>query len=219
MRNVAVARDFVRRIDDHDALALFGEHARALAQHRRFADAGTAQQTDRLAAAQHVEQNVDRAVDGAPDAARQADDLAGAIANRADAVQRLLDAGAVVGAERRDARADVRDVFVRNRRLGEIREVVFETRFGRTPEIEHDFDDLFEVAEPDERLPDREGEDVEELGELPTRGDGLNSEPPILTLHFLKRALSGDLCESFSARRRHSFDHADDLAARRRSGP
>ena len=113
MRNVAVAGDFVRGVDDDDALAIFGKHARALAQHRRLADARAAEQTDRLPAAQHVEQDVDRAVNRAPDAARKTDDLAGAVANRADAVQRLLDAGAIIGAERRDARADVRDVFVR----------------------------------------------------------------------------------------------------------
>ena len=62
-----------------------------------------------------------------------------------------------------------------DRRIGKIREVVFEARLGRPPEIEHDFDDIFEVVEPDERLPNREGEDVEELGEFPTRGDGMDS--------------------------------------------
>ena len=175
MRNVAVAGDFVRGIDDDDALAVFGKHARALAQHRRLSrrrGARAGRSTCRCAARRA---DVDRSVDGASDAARQPDDLAGAIADRADAMQRLLDAGAVVGAERRDARADVRDIFVRDRRVGKIREVVFETRLGRTPEIEHDFDDIFDVVETDERLPDREGEDVEELGELPARGDGWGS--------------------------------------------
>ncbi len=136
---------------------------------------GRPEQTDRLAAAQHVEQDVDRSVDGPADAAGEADDLAGAVANRADAVQRLLDAGAVVGAERRDARADVRDVFVAYRRVGEILEVALEARFGRAPEVEHDFDDVFDVVETDERLPYREWEDVEELREFPTRGNLMNS--------------------------------------------
>ena len=175
MRNVAVAGDFVRRIDDDDALAIFGENARALAQHRRLADARAAQQANRFAAAQDVEQDVDRAVNGAADAAGEPDDLSGAIANRADPMQRLLDAGAIVRAERRNARADVSDVFVRYRRVGEIREVVLEARLGRTPEIEHDFDDVFDVGETDERLPDGEWEDVEELGEFPARGNGLGS--------------------------------------------
>ena len=63
-----------------------------------------------------VEDDVDRAVDRAADAARQADDLPRAVADRADPMQRLLDAGAVVGAERREPRDDVRHVFVRHRR-------------------------------------------------------------------------------------------------------
>jgi hypothetical protein len=50
-------------------------------------------------------------------------------------------------------RTNVSDVFVRNGRLGQIRKVVFETSFGRTPEVEHDFDDVFDVDETDERLP------------------------------------------------------------------
>ena len=76
---------------------------------------GRPEQADRLAAADHVEDDVDRAVHRAADAARQADDPAGAIADRADAVQRLLDAGPVVGAERREPRSDVRDIFRRHR--------------------------------------------------------------------------------------------------------
>ena len=55
---------------------------------------------------------------------------------------------------------------------GKIRKIVFEARLGRTPEIENDFDDVFEIVEANERLPDREREDIEELGEFPTRGDG-----------------------------------------------
>ena len=91
-------------------------------------------------------------------------------------MQRLLDAGAIVGAEWRDARADVRDVFVAYGRLGEITKIVFETGLGRAPEVEHDFDDVFDVIETDERLSYREWEDVEELGELPTWGNGMNSD-------------------------------------------
>jgi len=130
VRHVAVAGDFVRSVDDHDAFAIFAQHARALAQHRRLADARTAEQTDRFAAADHVEDDVDRAVDRAPDAARQADDRTGAIADRADAVQRLLDPGPVVAAERREVRDDRVEIVVRHRVVGQEDEVVFEARFG-----------------------------------------------------------------------------------------
>ena len=50
------------------------------------------------------------AVHGAPDPARQPDDLAVAVADRADAMERALDARAVVVAERADVVDDERDV-------------------------------------------------------------------------------------------------------------
>jgi hypothetical protein len=64
---------------------------------------------------------------------------------------------------------------VAHRGVREIFEVVLEASFGRPPEIEHHFDDIFDVVETDERLPYREWENVEELREFPTRGNVLNS--------------------------------------------
>src|ERR1700688_1628704 len=83
MRNVAVAGDLVRRVDDYDTFAVFREHARALAQHRRLADARAAQQADRFSATDHVEHDVDRAVHRTADAAGEADDESGAVAENA----------------------------------------------------------------------------------------------------------------------------------------
>ena len=97
-------------------------------------------------AAQDVEQNVDRSVDRSPDATGETDDFTGAVANRADAMQRLLDACAIIGPERRDARAHVRDVFVAYRGVGQILKVVFEARLGRPSKIQDDFDDVFDVV-------------------------------------------------------------------------
>ncbi len=100
MRDVAVARNLVRGIYDHHALAIFGKHPRAFTQHRRLAHARRPQQTDRFTAAQDVEQNVDRAVHRSADAAGETDDFARPIADRADAVQRLFDSRPIVGDER-----------------------------------------------------------------------------------------------------------------------
>ena len=99
-------RDLVGRVDDDDALAqVVGQHARRLAQHRRLADARPAEQQNALPDLDEVADDRDRAEHGAADAAGQADDAPGAVANRRDAVQRPLDAGAVVVAEmRRSAR-------------------------------------------------------------------------------------------------------------------
>jgi len=80
----------------------------------------------------------------------------------------------------------VRDVFVTYRRVGEIFKVVFEARFRRAPEIEDDFNNLFDIVKTDERLPYREWKDVEELREFPTGGDLMNSNrqsrPPLSRL-------------------------------------
>lgn len=97
-------------------------------------------------------------------------------------MQRLLDAGAIIRTERGDSRTNVCNVFVRYRRLGKITKISRKSSFRRTPEVEHDFDDLFEIWETDERLPDGQGEDIEELGELPTRGDRLRFNRQLVTL-------------------------------------
>jgi len=65
----------------------------------------------------------------------------------------------------------VRDILMPDRYVRQIDKIVFEAGFRRTPQIEHDFDDVFEVTQTDEGLPNREREDVEELGEFPTRGN------------------------------------------------
>ena len=103
MGDVAVAADFVRGVDDDDALVrVVGEDAGDFAQHGRLADARAAEEEDALAAEDEVFDDADRAVDGAADAAGEADDLAAAVADAGDAVERALDAGAVVVAELAD---------------------------------------------------------------------------------------------------------------------
>jgi hypothetical protein len=107
--DVAVAGDLVRGIDHDDPLAeVVGEHARGLTQHRRLADARSTHDQDRFPGLHEVRDDLDRAVDGPPDAAREPDDLAVAVADRADAVERALDAGPVVVAERADVVDDER---------------------------------------------------------------------------------------------------------------
>ena len=103
VRDVAVARDLVGRVHDDDALVqVVREHAGGLAQHRGLADARAAHDEHRLPGLDQVVDDLDGAEDGAPDAAGQADDLAAAVADGGDAVERPLDARAVVVAERAD---------------------------------------------------------------------------------------------------------------------
>ena len=112
VRDVAVAADLVRGVDDHHPLAqVVGQHARRLAQQRRLADARAAHHQDAAARLDDVANDRDRAEHGAADAAGDADDAALAIADGRDAVQRALDARAVVVAERADALDDILDVL------------------------------------------------------------------------------------------------------------
>jgi hypothetical protein len=63
----------------------------------------------------------------------------------------------------------VREILVRHRGIAEKDEVVRETRLGESTEVEHDLDEGFEVREPDEPLPDRKREDIEELSHFGKR--------------------------------------------------
>src|SRR5579872_1467762 len=146
VRDISVAGDLVRRVHDDDALAQVArKHTRYFAQHRRLADAGLAQQQYGLAGAHDVEDDIDRAVDRAADAARQADDLAVAVAQARDAMQRLLDPGAVVLTEFTDAGHDGSDVIRADRDLRQVTEVGWEASFREPPEVEDDLDEVFEI--------------------------------------------------------------------------
>src|SRR6185436_18540559 len=113
VRHVTVTGDLVGRVDDDDALLeVVGEHARGLAEQRGLADTGTAEEEDRSPAFDDVADDLDGTDHSAADATGEADDVALSVTQRRDAVQRALDAGAVVLAEAADARRDVLQVFV-----------------------------------------------------------------------------------------------------------
>src|SRR5215204_5583938 len=100
MGHIAVAADFVGGIDDDDALVrVVREHAGNFAEHGCLADAGLAEEEDALATQDQVFDDPDGSVDGAADTAGEADDLPAAVADAADAMERALDARAVVIAE------------------------------------------------------------------------------------------------------------------------
>ena len=119
--------------------------------------------------------DLDRPEDGPTDAARQPDDLAVAVADRADAVERPLDARAVVVAERADVLDDVRDVrlgdlAVEQRDLG-----IRVARLGPPAEVHDDLDQLLPVGQGVDRRDDlrrqRGEQDVEVVGRLAALGE------------------------------------------------
>ncbi len=143
VRDVAVAGDLVGGVDDDDALVeLVGEHAGGLAQHRRLADARAAHDEDGLARFDEVVDDLDGAEDGPPDAAGEAHDLAVAVADGADAVQRALDAGAVVLAEGAHVVDHVLDVVLADLAVEQdLLAAAAEARLRLAPEVHDDLDD------------------------------------------------------------------------------
>src|SRR5581483_10158061 len=111
-------------------------------------------QQDAFARLDHVADDVDGAVDGAAHAAGEADDFAYAVAYGRDAVQRALDAGAVVAREATDAALDVLQVFAGDDRVVEVEGFAGVARFGLATEVEDDFDERLDAPLSVERLAD-----------------------------------------------------------------
>ncbi len=167
MGDVAVARDLVRRVHHDHALAqVVREHAGSFAEHGGLADPGATHDQDRLPGLHEVTDDLDRAVDGPPDPARQPDDLAAPVPDRADPVERALDAGPVVVAERADLLDDQRDVglghlAVEKRDLG-----VGEARLRDAAQVQHDLDERRLVGQSMDRGHDLRRQRAEERIEV-----------------------------------------------------
>ena len=143
MRDVAVSSDLVRGVDDHDSLAqLVGEQPRALAQHRGLADPRTAEQENALPAHDDVADDLASPGDRAPNPHGQADDPAGPVANRRNAMQRALDSGAVVVAELADVVGHVIEVGRRDRMVRQQHLATGDAGFGLAAQVEHDLQKL-----------------------------------------------------------------------------
>src|SRR5205085_7402639 len=103
MRNVPVAANLIRGVDDHHPFAqVIGQHAGGLAQQSRLSNAWAAHHQDAAPRLDNVANDGDGAEYGAADAAGDADNAPLTVANGGDAMQRALDASAIVVAEGAD---------------------------------------------------------------------------------------------------------------------
>ena len=96
----------------------------------------------RLPGLDEVHDDLDRPEDRLADAAGEPDDLAVAVADRRDAVERPLDARPVVVPEAPDVVDDVGDVRLGHLPVEEDRLAVREARLRATPEVEDHLDEL-----------------------------------------------------------------------------
>ena len=153
--DVAIAGDLVRGVDDDNALAeVVGEDACGLAQHRRLADARAAHDQDRLPGLDEVRDDLDGPVHRSADAACQPDHLAAPVADRADPVERALDAGTVVVPERADVVDHEGDVGVVDLSIEQAHLCIREAAFRSPTEVHHDLDELLAIRERMHRVDD-----------------------------------------------------------------
>ncbi len=139
MRHIAVAANLVGGVDDDHAL-LLGQDASGLAQQSGLAHAGPAQQQQALAAVDDVLDDVASAIHGAAHAAGEAHHLAAPVADAADAVERALHAGAVVGVKVADAGDGVVQVSAGDFVIREHHLAIEVARGGHTPQIQDHFE-------------------------------------------------------------------------------
>ena len=175
VRNVAVAGDLIRGVDDHHApVEIVGQDARRLAQQGRLADARASQQQHAAAGFDHVAHDLDGAVDGAAHAAGEPDDLAQPIAQCRDPVQRALDPGPVVFRERADPGRHVVEVLARHRISTQLDRAPWEARLRLAAEVEHHFQQRREVVQRLDFIPharrQHHEQQIEVVGDLYPRG-------------------------------------------------
>jgi hypothetical protein len=171
VRDVAVAGDLVRGVDDDHALAeVVGQDARRLAEHGGLADARPAHDEDRLPALDEVADDLDRPEHRPADAQRQPDDLAIPVPDRRDAVERPLDARAVVVAERPDVVDDVLDVALGDLPVEEHDLAVRVAGLGPPAQVQDHLDERLAVGQRMDRVDDlgrqRHEERVDVVGRL-----------------------------------------------------
>jgi hypothetical protein len=115
VRDVAVAGDFIGRVDDYDSLLeVIGEHPGRLSQQRGFADARPPHQQDALAGLHEVPDYVDGAIDCATYPAGETDDFANPITHRGNPVKGAFDSCSVVASKSADTARDVLKIFAGN---------------------------------------------------------------------------------------------------------
>jgi hypothetical protein len=141
MRDVTIAGDLIAGVNDDDPLfEVVSQHTRNYTKHRRLADARSAEQQNALTRFDEITDNADRPVDCSADPARQANDIAGAVADGGDAVQGPFDAGPIVVTETSDTERNLRQILACDFVLGQPLRANLEAGFRATAQIKDELD-------------------------------------------------------------------------------
>jgi hypothetical protein len=153
MRNVAIATDLVRGIDDHDPFSkIVSEHTTNLAEHRCLAHTGSPEEKDALPQLDYVTNDVTGPVNRSSDAQSQTDHFSCSVPQRGDSMERALDAGTIVASERTDVRNHIRQVLSGHftRHKGDL--ASWESCLRRTTEIHYNLEKALESVDAGETL-------------------------------------------------------------------
>src|SRR5262245_47981950 len=140
MRDVAIAADFIRRVDDDDPLDQFRrEHASAFAEQRGLPDSRAAEKQQAFAGFHNVAKDIDSAENAAADSSRQAHYLVMAISNSRNPMECPLDSSSIIERKRADTMSHVVDIFARDCQIAEIDRPARKSSFGRAAKVHDDF--------------------------------------------------------------------------------
>jgi len=141
VRHIAVPADFIGSIhDDHTVFLRQGPGG--FAQHGGFADAGFSQDENALPGLDQVFDDFNRSVDRPPDTAGEPHHFPAPVADRGDAVERALQASAVIRVEIADAVGDVLQVVLGDRFPAQFHFAGGEARAWIATKVENDLEQI-----------------------------------------------------------------------------
>jgi hypothetical protein len=140
MRDIAVAADLIRGVNDNDTLVrVIGEDASDFTQHSGLANAWPAEEQRALAAHNEILDHADRSVDSTPDPACEPDNLSAPVPDAGDAMERAFDSRAVIEPEFADVFDHELEVRFADFFMAEYNFAARVPCFGEAAEIHDDF--------------------------------------------------------------------------------
>lgn len=144
--DIAIAGNFVRRVDNYDTLVgLVGQDACCLAQDRGLANTGPAQYQHALAGANQVFDQPHRPVDSTANPARQAHGFTGAVSQHRYSVEGAFDSSPVIVAKMSNMVDNVINLIVGDLDFTQRNLFAREPGFGVPAEVEYNLKEVPDV--------------------------------------------------------------------------
>jgi hypothetical protein len=139
MRDIAVARNLVRRVHDHDPFAdLVGKHTRHFTEHRRLANTRPPKKQNTLPGTNQVVDDLTCTKYRPSDSAGHAHRTTSTISDNRNTVKRSLNSGAIVIAKLTYSFDDPLEVGVGDFLITQLESFVREARLWRATQVHYD---------------------------------------------------------------------------------